>query len=256
MTGKAIWKGNIRFRNIDIPVKLHTAVKEERISFHLLHKKDHTRLRQQMVCAYEKVPVAADEQVRGFKLDNGKYVLVETSELKQTEPEDSRFIEVHEFVKSAQIDPVYISRSYYLEPDTGSKVYHALALALSETNVEGICTWTMRKHTYLGALQICGKILRLNTLRYADELIKADALELERMSLSEKELQIGSDLINRLTAEFSPQKYVNEHQIKLQKLIDKKARGEKILILRPKRVTPTKPDKLLQALEASLKKVA
>jgi DNA end-binding protein Ku len=123
-------------------------------------------------------------------------------------------------------------------------------------DVAGICTWTMKKRSYLGALQASGKILRLNTLRYADEVISVKSLELQQIPLSEKELKIGSDLINQLAAPFQPQKFENEHQKRLQKLIDKKARGEKIAVLRPRRLEPTTPDKLLQALEASLKKVA
>jgi len=122
--------------------------------------------------------------------------------------------------------------------------------------VEGICTWTMRKRSYLGALQARGKILRLHTLRYVDEVISVKSLELQNFSLSEKELKIGSDLINQLTVPFQPQKFENEHQKKLQNLIDQKGRGEKIAILRPRRLKPTAPDNLLQALEASLKKVA
>jgi DNA end-binding protein Ku len=256
MAGRSIWKGQIHFGDIDVPVKLHAAVKEEHISFHLLHKKDHVKLKQQMICAHEKTPVPQDEQVRGFKLDNGKYILVDPEELEYAEPQDSRLIEIHEFVKSAQIDPVYISRGYYLEPDIQAKEYNALAAALMEMAVEGICTWTMRKRSYLGALQASGKMIRLNTLRYADEVIPVTLLELPDIALTEKELAIGSDLINRLTASFEPQKYENEHEKKLQKLIDKKARGEKIVIFRPKRLKPTSSDKLLQTLEASLKKVA
>lgn len=256
MAGKAIWKGCIHFGGVDVPVKLHTAVKEERIQFHLLHSRDHVKLKQQMICAYEKVPVPADEQIRGFKLEDGRYILVDPEDLEQTDPQDSRVIEVREFVKTAQIDPVFISRGYYLEPDIQSKGYLVLAAALSEMDVEGICIWTMRKRSYIGSLQMSGNILRLNTLRYADEVIPVAALELQNVPLSEKELQIGSDLINRLTASFQPQKFKNEHHKKLQNLIDKKARGEKIMLLHPRRLKPTKSDKLLQTLEASLKKVA
>lgn len=239
-----------------MPVKLHTAVKEERIQFHLLHRRDHVKLKQQMVCAYEKVPVPVEEQARGFELEDGKYILVDPTELDQAEPEDSRMIEVHEFVKTEQIDPVFRERVYYLEPDMHVKGYNALVGALGEMDVEGICTWTMRKRSYVGALQMSGKILRLNTLRYAEEVISVKSLELQNIPLSEKELKIGSDLINQLTGPFQPQKFENEHQKKLQNLIDKKARGEKIAILRPRRLKPTASDKLLQALEASLKKVA
>jgi DNA end-binding protein Ku len=228
MAGRVIWNGIIHFRGVDVPVKLHTAVKEERIQFHLLHRRDHMRLKQQMVCAHEKVPVPAEEQVRGFELDEGKYLLVDEAELDKAEPEESRLIEVHEFVKTEQIDPVFLERVYTMEPDDHAKGYNAFAVALREMDMAGICTWTMRKRSYLGALQMSGKMLRLNTLRYADEVISAKSLELQKTPLTEKELKIGSDLINQLTAPFQPQKFENEHQKKLQQLIDKKARGEKL----------------------------
>ena len=156
------------------------------------------------------------------------------------------------------IFPLFLERVYYLEPDSDihSEGYNELVGALQEMDAAGICTWTMRKRSYLGALQASGKILRLNTLRYADEVISTQSLELPEIPVSEKELNIGSDLINQLTAPFQPEKFVNDHQKSLQKLIDKKARGEKIVVLRPRLLKPTASDELLQALEASLKKVA
>jgi DNA end-binding protein Ku len=165
-------------------------------------------------------------------------------------------IEVQEFVKTGQIDPVFLERVYYLEPDIHVKKYNGLAAVLKEMDLAGICTWTMRKRSYVGALQVSGKLLRLNILRYADEVIPVRALELEHTPLSEKELKVGSDLINQLAAPFQPEKFENEHQKKVQHLIDKKARGEKIAILRPRRLKPTSSDKLLETLEASLKRVA
>jgi DNA end-binding protein Ku len=256
VTGGTIWTGNIHFGDTNVPVKLHTAVKENRIQFHLIHRPDRVKLQQQMICAYEKVLVPLEEQAKGFEVEERKYLLVDPSELEQTEPESSRRIEVHEFVKSEQIDPIFLERAYYLEPDNALKGYQALAGALQEMGVEGICTWTMRKRSYFGALQARGKILRLNLLRYADEVIPVKSLELQKFSFSEKELEIGSELINRLTVPFQPQKFANEHQQKLQNLIEKKARGEKIALLRPRRLKATAPDKLLEALEMSLKKVA
>ncbi|MBI5666214.1 MAG: Ku protein [Nitrospirae bacterium] len=256
MPGRTIWKGYIQFSDIIVPVKLHTAVHQDRIQFHLLHKRDRVKLHQQMICAYEKAPVPPEEQVKGFELEERKYILVGPAELEQTGPEDGRMIEVHEFVKDGQIDPVFHERMYYLEPDTTSKEYHTLAGALKETGTAGICTWTMRRRSYLGALQVNGKILCLSTLRYADEVIAVKSLELQKTSLSEKELKIARDLISQLSAPFQPQKFENEHQKKLQALIDKKVRGEKITLLRPKHLKPTAPDKLLEALKASLKRVA
>ena len=256
MAGRTLWKGYLHFGDIDVPVKLHTAVKEEHIQFHLLHKHDQVRLQQQMICAYENVPVPREEQAKGFAVEDNKYILIDPTELEQTEPESSRMIEIHEFVKSEQINPLFFDKAYYLEPDTKAKGYNSLVEVLQELGVQGICTWTMRKRSYFGALHSAGKILRLQTLRYADEVIAVPSLGLEEFSLSEKELDIGGELIDHLTVPFQPQKFVNEHQQKLQNLIDQKARGEKIVLLRPKRRKATPPDNLLQVLEASLKKVA
>ncbi len=256
MPGGTLWKGLIHFGDTDVPVKLHSAVREDRIQFHLLHSRDQVRLRQQMICAYEKKPVPAEEQSKGFEVEEGKYIIIDPEELEQTAPESSRMIEVHEFVKTEQIDPLFLDRVYYLEPDLLGKGYTALVEALKKMDVEGICTWTMRKRSYLGALQARGKILRLNTLRYADEVIAVESLGLQSVALSEKELKIGGDLINQLTAPFEPRKFENEHQKKLQDMIEKKARGEKIAVLAPRRLKPTESDELLQVLEASLKKAA
>jgi DNA end-binding protein Ku len=212
-----------------------------------------------MVCAYEKQPVPAEEQSKGFEVEEAKYVIVDPAEIDQTAPESSRLIEVHEFVKTGQIDPIFLDRVYYLEPDIGDiqgKGYNALLKALKELDVAGICTWNMRKRSYFGALQARGKILRLNTLRYVDEVIAVESLGLQDVPLSEKELKIGSELIEKMAAPFEPGKFENEHQKKLQEMIEKKARGEKIAVLVPRRLKPTESDQLLQALEASLKKAA
>jgi len=256
MAGATIWKGTLHFGDTDVAVKLHSAVREERIQFHLLHKSDQVRLRQQMICALEKRPVPAEEQSKGFELEEGKYIIVEPEELEQTAAEKNRTIEVHEFVKTAQIEPLLLDRAYNLEPDVLSNGYTALASALEKMDAAGICTWTMRKRSYLGALQASGKILRLNTLRYADEVVSAKSLDLQNVPLSEKELQIGSTLIDQLTVPFDPWKFENEHQKKLLHLIEQKARGEKLAVMPPRRLVPTEPDKLLQVLEASLKKAA
>jgi DNA end-binding protein Ku len=111
----------------------------------------------------------------------------------------------------------------------------------------------MRKRAYFGAILSTGKNLRLNVLRYSDEIVPVKSLGLESFELSEKEVGIGSELINKLTVKFQPEKYGNEHQKKLRDMIEKKARGQKITLLTPKHLKPTTPCKLLETLEKSLK---
>lgn len=256
MAGGTIWKGVVHFGDTSVAVKLHSAVREERIQFHLLHSSDQVKLRQQMICAHEKIAVPAEAQIKGFEVEEGKYIIVDPEELEQATPESSRQIEVHEFVDGSLIDPVFLERVYYLEPDVLSAGYAELVEVLQELAVAGICTWTMRKRSYLGALQGSGGVLRLNTLRYADEVVAVNSLGLQEIAVSEKELKIGRDLINQLTEPFLPEKYENEHERKLRELIAKKARGEKVVVLRPRLLKPTPADDLLQVLEASLKKAA
>lgn len=257
MATGTIWKGEIRFGDVNVPVKLHSAVKEERLEFHLLHKRDRVRLRQQMICSAEEKPVPAEEQVKGFEVEENTYIIVDPDELEQTTLESSRTIEVHEFVKAGQIEPLFLDRAYYLEPDAGAQGYGALHASLRELDVEGVCTWTMRKRSYLGALQAGGGTLRLQTLRHADEVLKATSLKLPKPPpLSEKEIKIAAELIGHLAAAFEPAKFRDEHQAKLRALIDRKARGEKIVVVPPRRLKPTSDSQLLKALEASLKKVA
>jgi hypothetical protein len=98
MAGGTIWKGSIHFGDTDVPVKLHAAIKEERIQFHLLHRRDQVKLHQQMICAYEKIPVPTDAQTKGFEVEDGKYILVDPAELEQTVPESSRTIELSRLI--------------------------------------------------------------------------------------------------------------------------------------------------------------
>lgn len=256
MTGSVIWKGIINFGDWNIPVKLHPAVREKRIQFHLLHRRDQVRLRQQMICAYEDIPVAPESQARGFEAEEGKYIIVDPEELEGTLPENSRVVTVHEFVPSGQIEPLFLDHSYLLESDALASHYETLRVTLQELDATGICTWAMRKRPYFGALQAGGSKLRLTVLRYADEVIPLASLELQDYSLSEKELKIGSELIRQLTSAFEPWRFENEHQKKLENLIAVKARGEHVELPPLRLLRPTAPDKLLQALEASLKNVA
>jgi len=259
MAGTTIWKGFIHFKETDVAVKLHSTVREERIRFNLLHNSDQARLRQQMICAYENQPVPAEEQIKGFEIEEGKYLLIDPEELEQALPEKNRLIEVHEFVNADQVPRQFVERVYALEPDSASpqaRGYGSLVKALSGMGVVGICTWTMRKRSYFGALQAAGSVLLLSTLRYADEVVPAASLGLRTAALSERELAIGSELIEKMTAAFEPGKFVNEHEGKLRAMIDKKARGDKIAILAPRRLKPTGPDDLLATLAESLKKAA
>jgi len=270
----AIWTGTVSFGSIAFPVRLRPAVRERRVQFNLLHKSDLVRLKRQMVCSLEGAPVPPEDQARGFELEGGRYILVDPAELEKAEPEASRAIAVHEFVGVAEIDPVYFERGYYLEPaeDAGKtgdspparllrtqrgsvSVFPELAAVLEEERLAGICTWVMRKRAYVGAILSAGGVLRLNVIRHPGEVIKV-ARPAAGSALSDRELAVGSELINQMTGKFQPEKFTNSHQQRLRQLIERKSHGQKIRLVTPKRRAATEPDKLLSVLEASLRKVA
>lgn len=256
MEGRALWKGVVRAGAIAFAVKLNSAVRSRRVGFHLLHAADNERLHQQLVCASEGVPVPAGEQVHGFEVGEGRYVLFETAELEELAESASRDISVHEFVPSAGIDPFYRERLYSLEPDGALAGYAELLEALRERAAAGICTWTMRGRSHLGALEAGRERLRLHVLRHADEVIGAGALGLREIPVTERELRIGRELVRQMSAGFLPERYSDEHRERLLNMIAKKTRGEKVAVMRPKKTAPTSPDRLLEVLQASLAKVS
>lgn len=254
MAGRAIWKGSVSFGGISVPVRLSPAVREERMRFHLLHRADGVRLTQVMVCGFDHRTVPPEEQAKGFEVEEGKFLLIDPEELEAVADTGSRAIEVRQFAPASGIDPVHLDHPYNLEPDGPLGGYAELAELLGELGVAGICGWTMRGKGYFGALTARGGALRLTTLRHSDEVIGVQSLELPEIPVTEREVSIGLDLIGRLAAPFEPGKYVDEHQERLRGLIERKARGEKVAHLRPRTPKPTPPDKLLEALEASLRK--
>jgi DNA end-binding protein Ku len=253
MATRAMWKGVLTFGVVSIPVKLYSAIKEQRVQFNLLHSKDLARVKQQMVCSVDNQPVDIEHQVRGFEIAPEQYVLVKPEELEALEPEASRLIEIVSFIKPAEIDPRLYDRYYYLGPDGAEDKYATLEKALTDSGTVGICRWVMRKMAYTGALQISNETLSIATLRHVDELVEPKSLEIPEVKLDSRELQMAQYLIDTMAGEFHPEQFKDEYQAKLRAMIDEKAHGKKIKIARPKTRRPTQSNKLISALEASIK---
>ena len=255
MVARSLWKAIISFRDVNVPVKLYPAVKEKRIAFNLLHANDNVRLRQQMVCSHDDQPVPREHQVRGYSVSPGQYVVVTDDMLRQVEPEKSRAIKVEEFVPVREIDPRYYLRHFLLGPDASDKTYNTLVAALSETDLIGICRWTMRRRAYVGVLYAGRNGLQLSTLRPGDEVYGREDLWLRPVAMMERELRIGTELIENLAAEFRPEQFQDEHQAKLRAMIEQKAAGRQVRIVpfRPKK--PTSEQDLVKVLEESLRGV-
>lgn len=250
---RAIWKGQIKFSNADIPVKLYSAVSDIRSHSHLLHDQDNQRLQQKLVCVAQDTVIDRSDTIKGYEISKNEYVLVQPQELENFEPEKSTEIEINEFIDADKLDARYIEKTYYLGPDKSDQIYVNLLESLRKTNLAGICSWAMRKKTYFGILTACDNVLELIVHRHADEIVPEDSFELDKVSISAKEKDIAKKIVSELRGEFKPDEYHDEYQAKLKSLIDKKAKGEKIKMPALKKRKETSDKQLLNALEKSFK---
>src|SRR5512141_3104049 len=115
----SVWKGPLTFGLVSFPVRLFSAARSETISFNLLHKEDHSRIRQVTFCQTEDKPVSRSELVKGYEYEKDHYVVIEDEDIKKVAPKTARVMEILEFVQSTQVDPIYLESSYYVAPDEG-----------------------------------------------------------------------------------------------------------------------------------------
>lgn len=217
---RAIWKGAITFGLVNVPIKLYPATEDHDISLHQVHDADGGRIR------YERRCEVCGKVVEYAHIDKayaeGKTTVVLTDEdLKSLPEERSHEIEVVEFVPSEQIDEIMFDRSYFLEPDkAAAKPYALLRRALEETDRTAIVQFSIRQKTRLGALRSRGKVLMLQSLLWDDEVREADFSGLkEDVRVAPQELKMAMSLVDNLATDFNPEKFSDEYQDQLRKLI-------------------------------------
>lgn len=262
MAARAIWKGVIRFEDVELPVKLYSAVEDRKVHFRLLDREAPAGARrgvqQRMVEPRSGDPVPREETEKGYEVEPGVFVVLEPEELEALQPEASRHIEVTRFVDPAQLNHQWYERPYYLGPDdpeggeAATRDYFALAEALTEQGKEGVARWVMRKKSYVGALRPEGDHLVLISLRRTGEVVPASALEAPGgRALDAKEVGMAEQLIAALEGDFDPERYQDEYRQRVLELIEAKAEGRTIEV--PEPAPPAaEPDDLMGALEASI----
>lgn len=227
---RAIWTGAITFGLVNVPVKVYSATEDHDISLHQVHDKDGGRIKYQRRCEICGKIVSYDHIDKAFD-DGDKTVVLTDEDLSTLPAERSREIEVVEFIPSDQLDPIMFDRSYFLEPDSKSpKAYVLLRKTLQQTERTAIVHFALRQKTRLGALRVHGSVLMLQTLLWDDEVRKADFPALrETARVSAKELEMSGALVESFATDFSPEKFGDDYQLELRKLIDAKlAEGETV----------------------------
>jgi DNA end-binding protein Ku len=254
MAARAIWKGVIHFGDVSVPVKLYSAAQDRDVHFHMLHERDHVRVRQRMVHPVSGDEVPPDQIRRGYEVEPGTFVLLAKEELEALTPKPSRDIEVTHFVAPSAIDQAWYVRPYYLGPDGDDTRYAALAAAMEREARAGVAHWVMRKKQYSGALHARAGRLVLVTMRPAEEVVDVGQLEPPGgRPLDKREQQLAEQLVSALTTDFDPAQFRDEHRERVLELIELKRRGG--TIEKPRVERRPGPTSLASALSASLKHV-
>jgi len=226
---RAIWKGSISFGLVTIPVELHTAVRDHRPKFRMLHARDKSPVRYERVCQREGKPVAWEELVKGYEYEKGHFVVLTKEDLKTVALNKDKSIDILDFVKSEEIDDRFFETPYYLTPDKGGQ--HAYALlreALKDSGRTGIAKIIIREAQHLAAVEVIDDAIVLTMLRYADELVDTAQLAFPSSEKVRKaELDMAKMLVENLAGEWEPSKYTDEYRENLMKLIKARVKGEK-----------------------------
>lgn len=228
---RAMASGQIAFGLVSIPVKLFSAAESsERISFNMLHGECGSRVQQQLFCPKDERNVERTEVVKGYEFSKGQYVLFTEEELKAMEEKATQQIDITEFVKSDQIDPIYFAKSFYLGPDKGgSRAYMLLAKALEETGRWAVAKYAARGKGYLVVIRPVGQGLVMQQLFYPNEIRSFDEIDLGDASVKENELKMAIQLAEMgAVDEFHPENYRDEVQERIRALIQRKVEGEEI----------------------------
>jgi DNA end-binding protein Ku len=256
-----VWSGSISFGLVNIPVRLFTAVREQRVAFHLLHDQDKARLRRKMVSATTGKEVHPEHIVRGYEVEKGKFVVVTQEELEACSPEKTRAIQITDFVHLSDIDPVYYERPYYVLPQKGAaRSYRLILAAMKRSKRVGIARVVIHEKEYLAALRPLGDLIVLSTMNLHDEIVPVDPIEQQvaHAHVAEREVKSAEKVIHSMTEPFDPRRYRDEYRDCVLKAIEKRAAEEApVAPPAPAGKKEGKPHEaraadLMSALEASL----
>jgi len=249
--GRPFWSGSITIGLVNVPVRLHTMVRDRSFSFRLLHKTDGQPLKYDRVCSRDGLVVPWTETVKGYEIRKGEFLVFEPEELKAAMPESDRKIRIDKFVYYLSLDPVYFESSFVLVPDRSEEAYSLLVTALQDLGRAAAGTITLRTKEYPVVVHVYDGALILTTLRHADEVTPPHAFAiLPSLPVpKEAELALAKKIITDLAGDFNINDYPDHYREAVLSLIDKKLAGEKIVYEEPH---PEEAKELMQALQETI----
>ncbi|MHC0035661.1 non-homologous end joining protein Ku [Pseudoneobacillus sp. C159] len=250
-----MWKGSISFGLVNIPIKLHTATEDKDIKLRTLHKECHSPIKYEKVCTTCEIEVKPEEIVKAYEYTKGKYVILDDEELEKLRKEnEEKAVEIIDFVKIEEIDPIYFHKSYYMSPNEGGgKAYSLLRKALLESGKVGLAKIIIRAKEQMAVIRVYENTLVMETIHYPDEVRRAGDVPNvpNEDKVTEKELATAIMLIDQLTSEFEPTKYTDEYRTALLELIEEKRNGQETVTSTEKAHVSNVTD-LMAALQASI----
>src|ERR1700693_446489 len=250
-----VWKGFISFGLVSFPVRLFSAARAETVHFHMLHKKDQSRVKEVWYCVEEDKPIDRADIEKGFEISKGEYVVVADEELKKIAPATATTMDILQFVGNDEVDPIYFEASYYVAAEEKTaKPYVLFLAALTATKQDAIAKIAMHNREHIVLIRPSKGGLVLHTLYYPNELHTANRSEAPKTKYSTKELELARSLVNQLKAPFRPQEFKDEYRENVERLIEQKRKGQKITEVKQPRRAPVVD--LMEALKRRLKSSA
>ena len=253
---RAIWSGSISFGLLNVPVRMYSAVARRNIALREIREKDSARIKHRRVAEGTDEEVPYDEIIKAYELTPGQYVPLTKDEMAALAPEKTRAIEVKDFVDLNEIDPMYFDSPYYLGPADGAeRAYGLLAKAMKASGKVAIARFVLRNKEHLAAIRSDGNVLTLTTMRFADEVVPVDELDIlpdKASKPAKREQEMAEQLIDSLSTDFDPDAYHDEYREQLLALIEKKAEGKEIVASDVESPKATKAPDLMAALEESI----
>lgn len=258
---KALWKGGISFGLVNIPVRLFSGAVTHRIDLDMIRKKDQCAIEYVRVCKKDGKEVPWDEIAKGYRKENGDYIVLDKDEIAKAMPEKTQTIDIFEFVLEDEIPSQYLEKPYLVEPENAAaKTYALLHAALKKSGKVGLCKFILRQSEHLGILKVEDNAILLIQIRFDQDLRDPSELNLPKgITIQKKELDMAMTIIDQLTDKFEPEKYKDTYKDELIKLIKKKSKEPTkklpVVAQRRKAKTKEKGDDLLEQLKASLKAI-
>lgn len=251
-----MWKGSISFGLVNIPIKLHTATEDKDIKLRTLHNKCHAPIRYEKICTVCEEEVKPEDIVKAYEYTKGKFVVLDNDDLEKLRKEnEDKAVEIIDFVKMEQIDPIYFDRSYYMSPNEGGgKAYSLLRKALQETGKVGLAKIVIRSKEQMAVIRVYENTLVMETIHYPDEVRNASDVPSvpTEDKVTKKELDTAIMLIDQLTTDFTPEKYTDEYRTALLELIESKRMEKETVVTPAAKESPSNVTDLMAALQASI----